>query len=81
MKTSILALLLLVFAFSIHAQEAESTEEVPLYVPILMYHYIREVPENADAIQTLLTLDPEVFEVSLERHYLVFPKRSRTDKT
>lgn len=32
-----------------------------LYVPILMYHYVSELPPNADAIRTGLTLHPDIF--------------------
>lgn len=34
-------------------------------VPILMYHYVSELPENADAIRKDLTVTPERFEAQL----------------
>ena len=32
-----------------------------IYVPILMYHYVSPLPENADDTRTNLTLDPTIF--------------------
>ncbi|GAB5490130.1 MAG: hypothetical protein Phog2KO_03450 [Phototrophicaceae bacterium] len=32
-----------------------------IYVPILMYHYVSELPPDADAIRTGLTLHPDIF--------------------
>lgn len=38
-------------------------------VPILMYHYVSELPPNADAIRRGLTLHPDIFQQHIE--YLV----------
>ncbi len=36
-------------------------------VPILMYHYVSELPEDADDVRTDLTLSPEIFRAHMER--------------
>lgn len=37
-----------------------------LHVPILMYHYVSELPSNADDIRTGLTLHPDIFRQHIE---------------
>ena len=35
-------------------------------VPILMYHYVSQLPEDADEVRTDLTLSPEIFRAHME---------------
>jgi peptidoglycan/xylan/chitin deacetylase (PgdA/CDA1 family) len=37
-----------------------------IFVPILMYHYVSPLPENADPYRTDLTVEPEIFRSHLE---------------
>ena len=41
---------------------AMQTEEVPPYVPIMMYHYVREVDPEEDEMGYNLSIHPETFE-------------------
>jgi peptidoglycan/xylan/chitin deacetylase (PgdA/CDA1 family) len=68
----ILTLFVLVFALALDSGPLASLESEPeapvfdgtlrrIYVPILMYHYVGELPEDADVYRTDLTVDPAVF--------------------
>ena len=37
-----------------------------IHIPILMYHYISELPPDADAVRTNLTLHPDIFRQHIE---------------
>ncbi len=37
-----------------------------LHIPILMYHYVSELPPDADAVRTNLTLHPDIFRQHIE---------------
>ena len=58
---AIIAFIFFVFIFSPNAVQAVSVR-----VPILMYHYVREVNKNTDPLGYNLSIDPPEFEKQLQ---------------
>lgn len=69
-------LFLLVALFLFAAEPSTSSEAVPtvqgdgtlrrIHAPILMYHYVSELPADADEIRTNLTVTPAIFQQQME---------------
>ncbi|GAB1421097.1 hypothetical protein MASR2M15_12370 [Anaerolineales bacterium] len=59
------SLLFLIILFSLSSQSAFTQDYDgtmrKIYVPILMYHYVENIPEGADGVRINLTIEPEVF--------------------
>ncbi len=70
----ILSLLLFVLSLSFPGMTQESEPDIPVFdgtlrrirVPILMYHYISPLPEEADDIRVGLTVEPDIFRAHLQ---------------
>ena len=73
MRIKILFTLIFLMGFNTSAQEAFIPNHVEtddtlrrIHVPILMYHYISNLPPNADNIRRELTVEPAIFRQHLE---------------
>lgn len=71
-----LTIITLMMLFCIHLQAQSNPNEWPelqgdgtlrrLRLPILMYHYVSQLPPDADAVRTGLTLSPALFQQHIE---------------
>lgn len=65
-KKLILCLVLGIFVGWVCAQDGGDGTLRRIHVPILMYHYVSELPPNADDLRVGLTLSPALFESHLQ---------------